>query len=113
MGMVSAFLFWGALDSAFLADFKGGPIFLEPAEPEPSEPDFETEPLEPEPDDFETVRNRTEPELPVIRLMLRLLSREKTIQVDLHLGDVRKSDAWQTHFYIIEQALRGSYAGWS
>ena len=66
MGMVSGFLFWGALDSAFLADFKGGPIFLEPAEPEPSEPDFETEPLEPEPDDFETVRNRTEPELPVV-----------------------------------------------
>ena len=38
---------------------------MEPAEPEPSEPDFETEPLEPEPDNFETVRNRTEPELPV------------------------------------------------
>ena len=54
------------LDSAFLGDFRGGPIFLEPAEPEPSEPDFETEPLEPEPDDFETVRNRTEPELPAL-----------------------------------------------
>ena len=42
-------------------------MFLEPAEPEPSELDFETEPLEPEPDDFETVRNRTEPELPASR----------------------------------------------
>ena len=64
MGMASAFFIFSTLDSAFLGDFKGGPNFLEPAEPEPSEPDFETEPLEPEPDDFETVRNRTEPELP-------------------------------------------------
>ena len=68
MGMVSAFSIFSILDSAFLGDFKGGPNFLEPAEPEPSEPDFETEPLEPEPDDFETVRNRTEPELPVLSI---------------------------------------------
>ena len=66
MGIFSAFFIFSMLDSAFLGLFKGGPIFLEPAEPEPSEPDFETEPLEPEPDDFETVRNRTEPELPEI-----------------------------------------------
>ena len=65
MGTFSAFFIFSILDFAFLGDFRGGPNFLEPAEPEPSELDFETEPLEPEPDDFETVRNRTETELPV------------------------------------------------
>ena len=64
MGMVSGFSIFSILEFAFLGLFRGGLIFLEPAEPEPSEPDFETEPLEPEPDDFEIVRNRTEPELP-------------------------------------------------
>ena len=64
MGMVSAFFIFRFPILRFLLILGGGPIFLEPGEPEPSEPDFETEPLEPELDDFETVRNRTEPELP-------------------------------------------------
>ena len=59
MGIFSAFFIFSILDSAFLGDFKGGPNFLEPAEPEPSEPDFETEPLEPEPFISETEPNRT------------------------------------------------------
>ena len=63
LGGVQTFQFWILRFWRFL----GGSIFLEfdfLLEPEPSELDFETEPLEPEPDDFETVRNRTELELP-------------------------------------------------
>ena len=73
MGTFPAFFIFSILDSAFFGDFRGGPNFLEPAEPEPSEPDFETEPLEPEPDEFETVRNRTEPELPELYMSSRCL----------------------------------------
>ena len=63
MGMVSGFFIFSILDSAFLGLFKGGQFFWEPAEPERSERDFETEPLEPEPVISETEPNRTEPEL--------------------------------------------------
>ena len=61
MGMVSGFSIFPIFDSAFLAVFRGaGPNFLEPAEPETSEPDFETEPLEPEPAISYTEPNRAE-----------------------------------------------------
>ena len=75
MSTFPAFFIFSILDSAFLGDFKVGPIFLEPAEPEPSEPNFETEPLEPEPAISETEPNRTEPELSwSLGIQLKMLS---------------------------------------
>ena len=61
----SFFRFWILRFWLFLGglDFFWGPIFLEPAEPELLELDFETEPLELEPAISETEPNRTEPEL--------------------------------------------------
>ena len=63
MGMVLGFCFFRVWILRFWQILGGGPVFLEPAEPEPSEPDFETEPLEPELAISETEPNRTEPEL--------------------------------------------------